>query len=107
MPDPEYFGSMVWAGVEDIQLRLGDDTHELNYSQLQARNPELRPETDQFKTTFINGSVKTEGKKKNPPFFASFVEVNTSARLKGKPFNLNEHRDLIIVSHRPCSDCPS
>ncbi|GJJ70756.1 hypothetical protein EMPS_03106 [Entomortierella parvispora] len=60
MPDHEYFGSMVWAGVEGIKLHLGDDTHEMSYSQLQVRNPELRPETDQFKTTLVNGSVKTE-----------------------------------------------
>ncbi|KAG0049703.1 hypothetical protein BGZ83_005474 [Gryganskiella cystojenkinii] len=60
MPDAEHFGSMVWAGVEDIKLHLGDDVHELSYSQLQVRNPELRPETDQFKTTFVNGSAKTE-----------------------------------------------
>lgn len=61
MPDVEYFGSMIWAGVEDIKLQLGDEIHELSYSQLQVRNPELRPEMDQFKTTFVDGSAKTEG----------------------------------------------
>ncbi|KAF9297930.1 hypothetical protein BGZ88_008524 [Linnemannia elongata] len=60
MPEAEYFGSMVWAGVDNITLNLGDDTHSLSYSQLQARNPALRPDTDQFKTTIVDGSIKTE-----------------------------------------------
>ncbi|KAF8947152.1 hypothetical protein BGZ47_010170 [Haplosporangium gracile] len=60
MPEAEYFGSMIWAGVDDITLNLGDETHSLSYRELQARNPELRPDTDQFKTTIIDGSMKTE-----------------------------------------------
>ncbi|KAF9154637.1 hypothetical protein BG015_000322 [Linnemannia schmuckeri] len=60
MPEAEYFGSMIWAGVDDITLNLGDETHSLSYRELQARNPELRPDTDQFKTTIIDGSIKTE-----------------------------------------------
>ncbi|KAG0379024.1 hypothetical protein BGX24_001946 [Mortierella sp. AD032] len=60
MPDPEYFGSMIWAGVDNITLHLGAETHTMSYSHLQARNPALRPDTDQFKTTIVDGSVKTE-----------------------------------------------
>ncbi|KAF9932902.1 hypothetical protein FBU30_007061 [Linnemannia zychae] len=60
MPEAEYFGSMIWAGVDDITLHLGSDSHSLSYSHLQAKNPDLRPETDQFKTTIVDGSVKTE-----------------------------------------------
>ncbi|KAG0367905.1 hypothetical protein BGZ54_003034 [Gamsiella multidivaricata] len=60
LPDSEHFGSMIWAGVEDLQLHLGEDTHALSYSELQSRNPNLRPETDQFKTTVVDGSIMTE-----------------------------------------------
>ncbi|KAF9100281.1 hypothetical protein BGX29_009291 [Mortierella sp. GBA35] len=60
LPDAEYFGSMIWAGVNNITLNLGADTHSLSYSQLQARNPALRPDTDQFKTTIVDGSIRTE-----------------------------------------------
>ncbi|KAG0297461.1 hypothetical protein BGZ96_006417 [Linnemannia gamsii] len=60
MPEAEYFGSMIWAGVDNITLNLGDETHNLSYSQLQARNAALRPDTDQFKTTIVGGSIKTE-----------------------------------------------
>ncbi|KAF9913432.1 hypothetical protein BX616_010043 [Lobosporangium transversale] len=60
LPDAEHFGSMVWAGVEDLTLRLGADVHSLSYSDLQSRNPDLRPDMDQFKTTVIDGSIMTE-----------------------------------------------
>ncbi|KAF9344816.1 hypothetical protein BGX26_003860 [Mortierella sp. AD094] len=60
LPDAEHFGSMVWAGCEDVNLHLGGDVHALSYSELQSRNPSLRPETDQFKTTIVDGSIMTE-----------------------------------------------
>ncbi|KAI1316247.1 hypothetical protein EDD11_010294 [Mortierella claussenii] len=60
LPDTEHFGSMVWAGVEDLTLRLGGDVHSLSYSELQSRNPALHPESDQFKTTVVDGSIMTE-----------------------------------------------
>ncbi|KAF9202804.1 hypothetical protein BGZ49_007070 [Haplosporangium sp. Z 27] len=60
LPDSEHFGSMIWAGCEDVNLHLGDDIHVLSYSELQSRNPSLRPETDQFKTTIVDGSIMTE-----------------------------------------------
>ncbi|KAG0215134.1 hypothetical protein BGX28_000839 [Mortierella sp. GBA30] len=61
MPEPEYFGSMFWAGVEGINIHLGDDKHELNYSDLQKKNPDLSSATGQFKTTVAgDGSLKTE-----------------------------------------------
>ncbi|KAG0319771.1 hypothetical protein BGZ97_001506 [Linnemannia gamsii] len=60
MPEAEYFGSMIWAGVDNITLNLGDETHSLSYSHLQTRNPALRPDTDQFKTTIVDSSLKTE-----------------------------------------------
>ncbi|KAF9973655.1 hypothetical protein BGZ65_009141 [Modicella reniformis] len=60
LPDAEHFGYMIWAGVEDLKLRLGDDVHVLSYSELQSRNPGLRPETDQFKTSVVDGSIMTE-----------------------------------------------
>ncbi|KAG0327073.1 hypothetical protein BGZ99_008413 [Dissophora globulifera] len=60
LPDAEHFGSMIWAGVDDLKLHLGEDMHLLSYSELQTRNPGLRPESDQFKTTVIDGSLKTE-----------------------------------------------
>jgi len=41
--------------------KSGADTHSLSYSYLQARNPALRPDTDQFKSTIVDGSIKTEG----------------------------------------------
>ncbi|KAF9992179.1 hypothetical protein BGZ80_010440 [Entomortierella chlamydospora] len=93
LPDAEHFGSMVWAGCEDVNLHLGrlfvamlvldgglsdrtdliltfirletsmetgGDVHTLSYTDLQSRNPSLRPETDQFKTTVVDGSIMTE-----------------------------------------------
>ncbi|KAF9093099.1 hypothetical protein BGX27_001673 [Mortierella sp. AM989] len=60
LPDAEHFGSMVWAGCENINLHLGGDVHAFSYSELQTRNPNLHPEIDQFKTTVVNGSVMTE-----------------------------------------------
>ncbi|KAG0339829.1 hypothetical protein BG004_006656 [Podila humilis] len=60
LPDHEHFGSMVWTGVDDISLHFGENTHMLSYSQLQSRNPNLCPETDQFKTTFVDGAPLTE-----------------------------------------------
>ncbi|KAG0024642.1 hypothetical protein BGZ81_007633 [Podila clonocystis] len=60
LPTHEHFGSMVWTGVDDISLHCGDQTHNLSYSQLQTRHPDLRPEMDQFKTTFVDGLPRTE-----------------------------------------------
>ncbi|KAI8358070.1 hypothetical protein B0O80DRAFT_526917 [Mortierella sp. GBAus27b] len=60
LPDPEYFGYMIWAGDDDLKLRLGDDLHVLSYSDLRSRNPDLQPGRDQFKTTVVDGSLKTE-----------------------------------------------
>ncbi|KAF9434771.1 hypothetical protein BGZ76_007432 [Entomortierella beljakovae] len=60
LPDTEHFGSMIWAGCEDVNLHLGSETHTLSYSELQSRNPSLVPETDQFKTSVVDGSVMTE-----------------------------------------------
>ncbi|KAF9164324.1 hypothetical protein BGX21_000871 [Mortierella sp. AD011] len=60
LPDAEHFGSMVWAGCEDVNLHLGGDVHTLSYTDLQSRNPSLRPETDQFKTTIVDGNIMTE-----------------------------------------------
>ncbi|KAF9351845.1 hypothetical protein BGX34_000326 [Mortierella sp. NVP85] len=58
--DPEHFGSMVWSGDDDLQLHLGDDLHSFSYSELQLTNPNLNPAINQFKTTLVNGDVRTE-----------------------------------------------
>ncbi|KAF9572432.1 hypothetical protein EC968_009910 [Mortierella alpina] len=61
VPEAEYFGSMFWAGVEDINLHFGEEKHTLNYGDLQKKNPELESATGQFKTTVaLDGSLKTQ-----------------------------------------------
>ncbi|KAI8606240.1 hypothetical protein EDD21DRAFT_361411 [Dissophora ornata] len=60
LPDAEHFGSMVWAGVNGLKLHLGQDTHLLSFLDMQSRNPSLNAETNQFKTTIVDGSIMTE-----------------------------------------------
>ncbi|KAF9580252.1 hypothetical protein BGW38_003174 [Lunasporangiospora selenospora] len=56
MPEEEYFGQMVWSKVEETQLHLGDEEHRLNLAEVQGRNQE----SSRFKTTIVQGSLKTE-----------------------------------------------
>ncbi|KAF8939687.1 hypothetical protein BGZ58_008982 [Dissophora ornata] len=60
LPDAEHFGSMVWIGVNDLKLNLGQHTHALSFDDMHSRNPSLDKKTSQFKTTIVDGSIMTE-----------------------------------------------
>jgi hypothetical protein len=60
----ENYGSVVWSGVYDLTLAVGEgdsrDLHQSGYEQMKEKFPDINDQFDQFIIRYINGSLLSE-----------------------------------------------
>jgi len=50
----EIYGSLVWSGIYDLSLKVGDDVHESGYEQMKVEYPDINDQFDQFIVRYLN-----------------------------------------------------
>lgn len=50
----EIYGSVVWSGIYDLTLKVGDDVHESGYEQMKVQYPDINDQFDQFIVRYVN-----------------------------------------------------
>lgn len=56
----EIYGSLVWSGIYDLSLKVGDDVHESGYEQMKVEYPDINDQFDQFIVRYLNGTLTAE-----------------------------------------------
>jgi hypothetical protein len=55
----EIYGSLVWSGIYDLSLKVGDDVHESGYEQMKVEYPDINDQFDQFIVRYLNVRLHT------------------------------------------------
>lgn len=50
----DIYGSLVWSGIYDLTLKVGEDVHESGFEQMKQQYPDINDQFDQFIVRYVN-----------------------------------------------------
>jgi hypothetical protein len=76
----DIYGSLVWSGIYDLSLKVGDDVHESGYEQMKVEYPDINDQFDQFIVRYLNVRLHTAHARPHAHTHDAYARADTRLR---------------------------